>query len=151
MYIKRSGRDVLLIGALILTLMLTSCGGLQDWIYDKLPNGYEIWRVNSQDIGLCKREGDSTELKIDRYITAFCYNDSYIGIQRLMIDESIPYADVNIEEMDQSNPSYYLVDAANDLIMGPYTAEEYDDQIKALNIQALCDWIKTVPKPEGAE
>lgn len=62
MYIKRSGRNALLIGALILTLMMTSCGGLQDWIYDKLPNGYEIWRVNSQDIGLCKRKGDSSIL-----------------------------------------------------------------------------------------
>ena len=131
---------------------LTSCfAGLQDWIYDKLPNGYEIWRINSQDIALVKRNGDSTNIKMERYILEFCYNDSYIGIKRLMIDEDISYQNVKIEDMDKSNPSYYLVDALNDVIMGPYTVGEYEEQIEAMEIEVMCDWIKTVPKPEGAK
>lgn len=150
MYIKRSGSNsALLICVLILTFILTSCAGLQDWCYNKLPNGYEIWRINSQDIVLIKRKGDLTDLKISRYILEFCYNNSYIGIKQLMIDENIPYQDVHIEEMDTSNPFYYLVDAVNDVVMGPYTAEDYEDQIEALEIDTMCDWIKTVPTPEG--
>lgn len=140
-----------LIGLLIVMIMSTSCQGLQDWSYDQLPNGYEIWHINSQDIQLIKRDVDRTDRKLNRYISEFCYNDSYIGIKRLMIDESIPYQDVHIEEMDTSNPSYYLVDAENDVIMGPYTAEEYANQIEALKIETMCNWIKTVPKPEGAK
>lgn len=152
MYIKRIGSyGALFIVVFIMTLILTSCPGLQDWVYDKLPNGYEIWRFNSQDIALIKRDGDSTNGVINRYILEFCYNDSYIGMKRLMIDESIPYQDLRIEEMDQSDPVYYLVDAVNDVIMGPYTAEEYEDQIEALGIGTMCDWIKTVPMPEGAK
>ena len=68
-----------------------------------------------------------------------------------MVDESIPYQDVDIETMDHSNPSYYLVDTLEDKVMGPYTAEEYDDQIKEMGVETMCDWIKTVPKPDGAK
>ena len=151
MYTKQTGsrwiRFVLLI---ILAFILTGCG-LGDWNYD-LPNGYAIWRINSQDIALVKLENEySGTCVIDRYILEFCYNDTYIGIKRLMVDESIPYQDVNIETMDHSNPSYYLVNTLEDKVMGPYTAEEYDDQIKAMGVETMCDWIKTVPKPDGAK
>lgn len=140
-----------LILAVVTLCMLTSCPGLQDWIYDELPNGYEIAHINSQDIELLKEEDGLHIPKIDRYIKEFCYNDTYIGVKRLMIDESIPYESVKIEEFDQSNLSYYLVDTADDNIMGPYTDEEYEAKINELDIQDMCDWIKTVPRPQGAE
>ena len=159
MYIKRNGSRIIrlivliiaiLIALLIAILMLAFSQAFQDWTYDKLPNGYEIWRINSEDISLLKTDGDSSDLRIDRYILEFCYNDSYIGIKRLMIDENLPYQEAHIEDMDPSNFSYYLVDTVNDVVMGPYTAEEYENQIEALKIDTMCDWIKTVPKPEGA-
>lgn len=159
MYIKRNGSSIIrlivliiaiLIALLMAILLLAFSQAFQDWTYDKLPNGYEIWRINSEDISLIKTDGDSSDLRIDRYILEFCYNDSYIGIKRLMIDENLPYQEAHIEDMDASNPSYYLVDTVNDVVMGPYTAEEYENQIKALKIDTMCDWIKTVPMPEGA-
>lgn len=159
MYIKQKGSRIIrlivliiaiLIALLMAILMLAFSQAFQDWTYDKLPNGYEIVHVNSEDIELDKADGDSLDIKIDRYILEFCYNDSYIGIKRLMIDENLPYQEVHIEDMDASNPSYYLVDTVNDVVMGPYTAEEYENQIEALKVDAMCDWIKTVPMPEGA-
>lgn len=159
MYIKQKGSRIIrlivliiaiLIALLTAILMLAFSQAFQDWTYDKLPNGYEIWRINSEDISLIKTDGDSSDLRIDRYILEFCYNDSYIGIKRLMIDENLPYQEAHIEDMDASNPSYYLVDTVNDVVMGPYTAEEYENQIIALKIDTMCDWIKTVPMPEGA-
>ena len=152
MYIKRNGSRItrlivlliaILIALLIAILMLASGQAFQDWTY-------VIVRVNSEDIELDKADGDSLDIKIDRYILEFCYNDSYIGIKRLMIDENLPYQEAHIEDMDASNPSYYLVDTVNDVVMGPYTAEEYENQIEALKIDTMCDWIKTVPMPEGA-
>ena len=59
-----------------------------------------------------------------------------------MIDENLSYQEAHIEDMDASNPSYYLVDTVNDVVMGPYTAEEYENQIEALKIDTMCDWIK---------
>lgn len=100
MYIKRNGSRIIrlivliiaiLISLLMAILLLASGQAFQDWTYDKLPNGYEIWRINSEDISLIKTDGDSSDLRIDRYILEFCYNDSYIGIKRLMIDENLPY------------------------------------------------------------
>lgn len=152
MCIQQSGNKLIaLIGILILIVILTSCGaGWQDWEYDHLPNDYEIWRINSEDIVLMKNKG-STERVINRYILEFCYNDSYIGIKKIMVDENIPYHEVYIEELDATNPSYFLVDTVNDTVMGPYTSEEYTIKIKDLEIESMCDWIKTVPKPQGAK
>ena len=99
MYIKQKGSRIIrlivliiaiLIALLTAILMLAFSQAFQDWTYDKLPNGYEIWHINSEDISLIKTDGDSSDLRIDRYILEFCYNDSYIGIKRLMIDENLP-------------------------------------------------------------
>lgn len=134
---------------IVFALLLCSCGGLQDWEYDLLPNNYEIWRINSEDIALVKNDGSICV--INRYILEFCYNDSYIGIKKIMVDESVPYHEVYIEEMDATNPSYFLVYTVNDTVMGPYTSEEYAIKIKELEIESMCDWLKTVPKPQGAK
>jgi len=152
MSIKPSGNKIKFVSLMMLAIgMFMSClPGVDDWIYDKLPNGYEIWYVNSQDIEVGKRTGSKTNRIINRYVLEFCYNESYIGIKRLPVDESLSYHDVVIEELDASNPSYYLIDAENDMIHGPYTVEEYTEQLETLHIENLCDWIKTVPKPAGA-
>ena len=59
----------ILIALLIAILMLAFSQAFQDWTYDKLPNGYVIDRVNSENIRLNK--GDSSDLRIDRYILEF--------------------------------------------------------------------------------
>ena len=55
MYIKRNGSRIIrlivliiaiLIALLTAILMLAFSQAFQDWTYDKLPNGYEIWRIN---------------------------------------------------------------------------------------------------------
>ena len=51
---------------IVFALILCSCGGLQDWEYDLLPNNYEIWRINSEDIALVKNDGSICV--INRYI-----------------------------------------------------------------------------------
>ena len=132
----------------ICIMMLSSCG-VSDWIYE-LPNGYSIWEINCNDIALIKEVDKSSRTALSRYILEFCYNNSYIGIKRISIDENIPYPEVQIDKLDKSHPDYYLVDTTADFILGPYTAEEYYIQIETLEIGDMCDWIKTVPKPNGA-
>ena len=87
---------------------------------------------------------------VDQHITKFCSNDVYIGIERLPVDDSITNASERIEKMNNSTPEYFLVDTVNDVVMGPYTAEAYEKQVKDLGIEGLGDWIATVPRPEGA-
>ena len=38
--------------------MLTGCAGVNDWSYE-LPNGYEVWRINSNEI-IVKCVSDTT-------------------------------------------------------------------------------------------
>ena len=149
MYIKlNANKIVLLLATMMICFVLTACAGLSDWDYE-LPNGYCVRHVNTENIALIKEDG---RYVIKRYVLEFCYSDSYIGIKRLPISDQTPYEEVlHIEEMDTSNPDYYLVDTVNDSVMGPYTADKYVQQIQALKIEDMCDWIKTVPKPEGAE
>lgn len=98
-----------------------------------------------------KVSDESYEIALGRYILEFCYNESFVGLKRLSIDDDIPYASVHIDEMDQSNPDYYLVDTENDLILGPMSSDEYYIQIENSGIDNMSDWIKTYPAPKGAE
>lgn len=151
MYILRLGGKLAGLVAVLLVVLLLRCSpGMNDWIYDELPNEYEIWRLNSVDIHLIKRDGESTRIRVDQHITKFCSNDVYIGIERLPVDDSITNASECIEKMNNSTPEYFLVDTVNDVVMGPYTAEAYERQVKDLGIEGLGDWIATVPRPEGA-
>jgi len=151
-------RLLILAESLILMGLLSGCfglGGSGDWIYDKLPNGYQIWRVNCEDIKVLVVNGNDlndNEIVLDRYILEFCYNNSYIGIKRLplskpALDEEV----VDIKSMDTSNPEYYLIDAQNDTLYGPFDVDGYQDQINTLQVQGMCDWIPTVPTPAGAK
>lgn len=139
---------LLIFGGIVFCIMMLSSCGVSDWIYD-LPNGYSIWRINVNDIALIKETDESSKNALDRYILEFCYNDAFVGIKRLSIDENVSYQDVNIENLDKSNPDYYLVDTTSDFVLGPYTEEEYYIQIETLEIDDMCGWIKTVPRPKG--
>ena len=151
MYILRLGGKLAgLVAVLLVVLLLRGCPGVDDWAYDKLPNGYEIVHINVVEINLLKREGESMRKMVDQHITKFCSNDVYIGIERLPVDDSITNASECIEKMNNSTPEYFLVDTVNDVVMGPYTAEAYEKQVKDLGIEGLGDWIATVPRPEGA-
>ncbi len=124
--------------------LLAGCAGLSDWAY-VLPYDYEIWRINSERIVLMKNQGETSDTVINDYIAYFCYNERYIGIQNASVQTS-----ENMVEIDTSNSDYYLVDAANDEVFGPYTLEEYEAEKQDLNIGEMGGWIDTSTWPEGA-
>ena len=133
MFTKQNGNSVLRILSFLIILssiviLFTGCfGGVGDWAYS-LPNGYEIWRVNSENVVFGKNEGDHFEQEIDRYVISFCHNDRYIGLIRLPMDDIPRDESIDIETVDRSNSEYYLVDSKKDIIFGPYTENEYIKQ-----------------------
>lgn len=142
-------RNIALILAILFSIVVctSSCfPGLSDWVYYGLPNGLEIWRCNSESIE-CTRAGGSGII-LESYITAFCYNENYAGFKHVPYDYTT--SDLWIEDVDLSNPDYYLYDAATDTLYGPYTPDEYDEQLEILNISEIGEWIPTVPRPDGA-
>ena len=156
MFTKQNGNSVLKILSFLLILssmviFFNGCiGGVGDWEYS-LPNDYEIWRVNSQTVVFGKNEGDHFEQEIERFVISFCYNDRYIGLIRIPMDD-IPYNElIDIETMDRSNSEYYLVDSKKDIIYGPYTENEYIKQCNNFGVYDMCEWIETITKPENAK
>ena len=157
---------------LTITLTLTSCfAGLLDWQY-LLPNNYRVSRVNDDAIIFSKitqLNPQLSDLKLDRFILSFCYNDAYIGLKRIPLDEVSRGVFFEIQKYNDSDEEfclvdeddgniiygpyvaeYYLVDAFNDSIYGPYSKEEYEAKCNELNVGSMCEWINTDSKPEGA-
>lgn len=127
----------------ILGMLLSGClgPGTSDWSY-ALPNGYEIWRVNSRSIHCLKVKGSGGTAVLDQYVSAFSYGQQYVGLQCVAVPE-----DLN-ETIDTSDPTYYLLDTSTGSVTGPYTQEEYAAETGEL--ESMCDWIPTRPAPEGA-
>lgn len=146
MYMLRNGSKTILAACLVLVLLLlTGCPGFSDWEYD-LPNDYMIIRVNSQDIQFGKGDEEQYTRLIDRYIVSFCFSDRYIGLQRIPIDT--PYNELfRVEELDRSNIEFYLIDSETGTTYGPWTAAEYDEQIKILSVSGMSAWQSTSSNP----
>lgn len=58
-----------------------------------------------------------------------------------MSDEG--YDSFDIDEADLTKLEYYIVDTLEDAVYGPFTEEEYNEQLSVLQINDLGDWIKT--------
>lgn len=104
-----------------------------DWHY-KLHNNYEIWRVNSKEITIGKREDNILKDTINDSITEFKYNDTFAITKCLNCKEEVVY---------------YIINMHDDIIYGPFNEKEYLDKEKELSIN-IDNWIKTKPTPKGA-
>ena len=129
---------------------------LQDWSYE-LPEGFSIMRVNKRTILLespyhysnADLEGNTwlTSDAVESYITDFCYGESYIGVRR--VDAS---RDDDELEYEAESVEYWLVYTKNETRYGPFSTEsEFDAQCELIGVTDLCEWIATVPRPQGAQ
>lgn len=126
---------------LAVAVLLTGCPALDDWAYD-LPGGYSIWRLNDQDIQLVKEEGRGGTTIVGRYIIAFCSDNRYIGLKRVPLPREYNGM-VDIDQLDRSNPEFYLVDTDTSVVYGPWNHTEYYENIMSFGITGMCDWIHT--------
>ena len=133
-------------------LLIFSSGGTGDWSYNDLPNNYAIVRFNSNDINFGIESGENDYQKIvDRYIVAFCYNSQYICLQRINMD-LIPYDEhIDLEHYSESDFEYYIVDSISGTVDGPLSKTEFVNSLNLIPTTAMCDWIKTMPKPKNAK
>ncbi len=110
--------------------------GVNDWIYDLLPNAYEVVNLGGDSIIVRKNNDDGTsKTVIDKIVTSFCYNDKYMGVEEIN---------------DNSTTTYYLICFDSDTILGPYSLPEYEHKLKDFQISFIGEWIETDEKPEQA-
>jgi len=117
-----------------------------DWSY-KLPNNYEIWRLNSREIICGKRDGENSLSNVinENYILEFKYNEHYVCLKCVEATRDLSV------EIDESNPNFYIIDTIENTIYGAYTNTDYEDKVKDMGLIFNTNWIKTTPIPEGAK
>jgi len=122
--------------------------GRGDWKYD-LPNQYQVLMVNSHDIVIrnCSEGIVINNTIVHNYILSFCYNDRFVGVQRIVPDDP---DHCYIQERYSKDPEYYIIDTEENMVLGPFNEAEYEEMCDNLNVAALCEWIKTDPMPDGA-
>lgn len=131
---------------LIILCANASACGLTDWGY-ALPNDYAVLSANSYSITIGGPErpaGNSWPIVIENYVTAFCFNERYVGAKQVPIDRE----KVDLEDFDKAVKTgetvYYIVDTETQQVYGPWaTEEEYLQKCTDLQITGLCDWIST--------
>ena len=123
----------------IVILFCCACAGKNDWRFE-LINGYEIWRVNSNEIVCGKRNSEHSlgENVGEKFVSEFCYDNRYVCLQCA-------------DKTRETQINYYIIDTSIDAEYGPYTQNEFENKLKELNITQLCSWIKTNPRPDGAK
>ena len=112
----------------------------QDWCIP-LPGGYEIQRINSQNIVLAERFPDGhDQTVITAYINAYWYDQRYIGLwcAKDGSDDLLGVA----PEAD----SFYLVDSLEKELLGPLDLEVYEALCSERHLVGFDQWIRTAPK-----
>lgn len=131
-------KRIILICTMLCTLFcLNSCAGTGDWTY-VLPNGYEMWHINSSEI-LIKYAPSENEVKgIPSFIKEFAVDERYVFTR-------------NVEDISQNSildEIYYILDTKEQKIYGPFeTAEEMQNQANELQCIIPQKWYRTSPDP----
>lgn len=117
-----------------------------DWSY-KLPNNYEIWRINSREIVCGKKDGENSLSNVinENYVLEFKYNERYMCLKCVEATQDLS------AEIDKSNPNFYIIDTMEDTIYGAYAHTDYENKVNDMGLIFNTNWIKTTPIPEGAE
>ncbi len=109
-----------ILGAVVVILFLLPTifallGGIptqQDWRYDQLPGGYEVWRSNSRQIDLVK----DRETVVGPYLSYIARDGDFLFLQQVTLPEDWEEGD----GVDDLPPRYYVVHAARGEVLGPY-------------------------------
>ena len=121
----------------ICLIFLTSCAGVSDWSY-QLPNGYQVWRINSGEI-IIKYVGEETvDTGIPSFIKEFSYDDRYVFTR-------------NIDDVSENNifeETYYALDTEERKIYGPFeNMEIMKNKAEEWSCNVPAKWYRTSPDP----
>lgn len=112
--------------------------GVQDWTLS-LTDGYEMWRINSQEIVLGRKENESLTPIVEADVIAYFMSGSYIGVQQTPTGAE-----------SGAGTNYYLLNTKLGSLYGPFDEAAFAAQCKTSGVKQS-GWISTRPAPEGAK
>jgi len=129
-------KNILLITVTFL-LVLTACSGTSDWTFE-LPNGYELWRINSNEVIIKYAPSEADNEGIPSFVKEFAYDDRYVFSRNV---EDISSNDI-LEEI------YYILDTQEKKVYGPFdSTDELQNNADELKIKLPKRWYRTSPDP----
>ena len=121
----------------VVVVCLTSCVGAGDWVY-QLPNGYEVWHVNSSEILIKYVKDENNADGIPSFVKEFSYDDRYVFSRNIS----------DVENNNIAEEVYYLLDTQEKTTYGPFdTLNELLQVINEQNIEFPKKWFRTSPDP----
>lgn len=118
-------------------LLLSGCAGVSDWSY-QLPNNYEIWRINSEEIVIKNMITETNVDEISGFIKEFSYDNRYVFMRNVE----------NISDNNILNETYFVLDTNENKVYGPYdTIEILQKQAKEWDVDLPQKWYRTSPDP----
>ncbi len=108
-----------------------------------IDRNYEIRRVNSRGVSICKRtSATAARILIDRYfLTAFCVAEPYL------LFEGIPTEGewLSDREKEEHRLCYYAIDTTKDKVIGPF--DTADALFDTLNLSEI-EWTPITDPPD---
>lgn len=135
------GKYVLIfLGGMLCTIiiLLNFIGpGRDDWSY-KLPNEYEVSKINSNEIIVeCVSVITNNNVKIPSFVKEFSYNDRFVCTRNIL----------SINENNIFNEAYYILDTKEKVLYGPYDSIiEFKNKLDEFEI-VVEKWYRTSPDP----
>ncbi len=119
-----------------ISILLTGCAGVGDWSY-KLPNDYEVWKINSDEIIVKYVSDEIDNTQIPSFVKEFAYDDRFVCTRNIS----------SIIENDIFNEVYYILDTKEKVLYGPFgNIDEFKKKLDELEI-AVVKWYRTSPAP----
>ena len=118
-----------------LVFVLTACGGTSDWTFE-LPNGYELWRINSNEVIIKYVKSEVDSEGIPSFVKEFAYDNRYVFSRNIK----------NISSNNILEEMYYILDTQERKIYGPFDSlEEMHKKTDELNVELPDKWYRTSP------
>lgn len=86
---------------------------------------------------------------VEEYVACFSYNDNFIAVRKLDVPDHTMFEDIIM--MDFNMAMYYLINAQNGEVLGPFPDKEaFETACAEQETGILGEWIPTYPAPTGA-
>lgn len=123
---------------MLVIFLLTGCGaGVSDWSY-QLPNNYEVWRINSNNIIIKDMNTQKNVDEISGFVKEFSYDSRYVFTR-------------NVDSIESNNifdEKYYVLDTEEKKVYDSCNSvDELNELAEKLEIEIPIKWYRTSPDP----
>lgn len=123
---------------MLVIFLLTGCGaGVSDWSY-QLPNNYEVWRINSNNIIIKDMNTQKNVDEISGFVKEFSYDSRYVFTR-------------NVDSIESNNifdEKYYVLDTEEKKVYDSCNSvDELNELAEKLEIEIPVKWYRTSPDP----